>query len=95
MGGYSSGRVGQTPWCEGTRVTFGDLCKVEILGGDEPVWITAEFLETSDGGAMWFRCLSDHSIRGDDVFADYFAEVGDIEFGSKPDDPCHFVGAGI
>lgn len=77
-------------------MTYGDLCIAEIWDGGVKQLVSCSFIETNSNGDSFYRIIDeDFSIRGDDYFADYYVEVGDVRFVSKPDNPELFIGAGI
>ena len=89
MGGFSKTTI------DGQQVGYGDICLVEVHDG-EWKWISCEFLEVSDDGDRWFRCLCEEdSVRASDTFPDYYQEVVDVRFVRKKDDPSFDIGQGI
>ena len=91
MGGFASTVI------DGHPVEYGDICEVEVWGaGDGPNRMAVTFVEVSDDGDMWFRCLCDHdSVRGSDTFADYYNEIGEVRFMRKANDVRADAGSGI
>ena len=90
MGGFHSTVI------DGHRVEYGDICEVEYTWNGQTKWIAASFVETTEDGDRWFRCVcEDEYVRGDDTFPDYYQEIGEVRFAHKKDDPSVDLGAGI
>lgn len=86
MGGCSRTTI------DGHDVQYGDFVNVEVDGR----WILCTFVEVSDDGDSWFRCVCEGDcVRGDDAFSDRFAEVGAVKFAYHQNDSLPHIGAGI
>ena len=80
----------------GVQVQYGDLCVVDVFDGSQYRMMSVRFVDRSDDGDNWFECLNpEESVRGDSTFPDYYAEVGDARFVSRPDNPSLYIADGI
>lgn len=90
MGGYSSANIG------GHDVKYGDICEIEVFDDREWRWLSVIFIEKSDDGDLWFRCMNEgDSVRGRDTFPDCYMEVGESRFVRERDDVAFDLGSGI
>lgn len=89
MGGFNYGRINGQP------VEYGDLCEIEVCWGAELLKILCTFVETTDDGDHWFKCIREEDcVRGDSYFPDYYQEVGNIRVIGK-ETPEMFCAEGI